>query len=630
MHYTMILSNFLIFFPQIKIMDTPVAQIKDQSTLLEDEDAQRRNIEFAVIIEELTIERDCLKTEFFGVEAKVREREEELLRRIQDGFREKECLEVEIYEGMREREELVSKHDFGLREKVGLLKDFEVLKGKNEEFEVNLSRGFKVLGLIKDCLIKVNDCFNGKGFEENVLMIDCKRSMEGLLEELDFVSRLAKRVEDRMGDYGGIKDLLNEVEAYKKRTKEFEENLLRNIKVLDFIKECFMRIHECLDDKEVEIMWVDHDECHSIEEQVLNVEEKLEGLMNAKLDFVSRMAKGVEEKMNVHLEKVNKEKKELERSVMSLTEENRDVNALLRIALVEKEAVEKSLSKLKGNNEQRRVPLLQFAERGLQRVGFGFIIGGASNEQHEDQNKNADQTSDCIMSGVSSECQEEVVSLASTVEKLMKGLRLKITQLRRDLEDSRFETERLQSLTEKQAQKITEQIIYIKELEERETLLSKNVEELLVEMKAMEEEIQRWREACELEMEAGKHVAQEHNKVVAILKQELEKTRTALQVSNKKLKLKEEVAVAAMAAQSAAEKSLQLADNRAAVFRERIEELTRQVEEDESKQKNNKRRLRRICWPWQALYPATTNSRVGNLDIKHMLPEMQAFLHQRI
>uniref|UniRef100_A0A803KWL2 Uncharacterized protein n=1 Tax=Chenopodium quinoa TaxID=63459 RepID=A0A803KWL2_CHEQI len=587
-------------------MDTPVAQIKDQSTLLEDEDAQRRNIEFAVIIEELTIERDCLKTEFFGVEAKVREREEELLRRIQDGFREKECLEVEIYEGMREREELVSKHDFGLREKVGLLKDFEVLKGKNEEFEVNLSRGFKVLGLIKDCLIKVNDCFNGKGFEENVLMIDCKRSMEGLLEELDFVSRLAKRVEDRMGDYGGIKDLLNEVEAYKKRTKEFEENLLRNIKVLDFIKECFMRIHECLDDKEVEIMWVDHDECHSIEEQVLNVEEKLEGLMNAKLDFVSRMAKGVEEKMNVHLEKVNKEKKELERSVMSLTEENRDVNALLRIALVEKEAVEKSLSKLKGNNEQRRVPLLQFAERGLQRVGFGFIIGGASNEQHEDQNKNADQTSDCIMSGVSSECQEEVYSEASTSYNMSVipwlGLNCGETHEGPSTQDYSI----------------------------KERFGRFQVEELLVEMKAMEEEIQRWREACELEMEAGKHVAQEHNKVVAILKQELEKTRTALQVSNKKLKLKEEVAVAAMAAQSAAEKSLQLADNRAAVFRERIEELTRQVEEDESKQKNNKRRLRRICWPWQALYPATTNSRVGNLDIKHMLPEMQAFLHQRI
>ncbi|XP_021727505.1 uncharacterized protein At3g49055-like [Chenopodium quinoa] len=628
-------------------MDTPEARIKDQITLLEDEegnivnlqqqlkDAQKKNIEFAVIIEELTIERDCLKTEFFGVEAKVREREEELLRRIKDGFREKECLEVEIYEGMREREELVRKLDFGLSEKVGLLKDFEVLKGKNEEFEVNFSRGFEVLGLIKECLIKVNDCFDGKGLEENVsiferrLMIDCKRSMDGLLGELDFVSRLAKRVEDRMEDYGDIKDFLNEVEDYKKRTKEFEENLLRNLDVLDFITKCLMRVDECLDHKEVERMWVDHSECHGIKEQVLNVEEKLEVLMYAKLEFVSRIAKRVEEKMNAHLEKVNKEKRALERSVMSLTEENRDVNALLRIALVEKEAVEKSLSKLKGNNEQRRVPLLQFAERGLQRVGFGFIIGGASNEQHEDQKKIADQASDCIMSDVSSECEEEVVSLASTVEKLMKGLRLEITQLWRDLEDSRSDTERLQSLTEKQAQKITEQIVYIKELEERERNLTKNVEELLVEIKATEEEIERWREACELEVEAGKHVAQEHNKVVAILKQELEKTRTALQVSNKKLKLKEEVAVAAMVAQSAAEKSLQLAVNRAAIFRERIEELTRQVEEDESRHKNNRRRLRRICWPWQALYPAATNTRVRNLDIKHMLPEMQA-LHQRI
>ncbi|CAL5341594.1 unnamed protein product [Camellia sinensis] len=66
----------------------------------------------------------------------------------------------------------------------------------------------------------------------------------------------------------------------------------------------------------------------------------------------------------------NKEKRELENSVASLTEENRDINSLLRIALVEKEAVEKSLNKLKGNNnEQKRVAILQIAERGLQKVG---------------------------------------------------------------------------------------------------------------------------------------------------------------------------------------------------------------------------------------------------------------------
>lgn len=63
--------------------------------------------------------------------------------------------------------------------------------------------------------------------------------------------------------------------------------------------------------------------------------------------------------------------------MVSLTEENRDINSLLRVALVEKEALERNLNKLKGNSEQKRVPLLHFA-----RAGFGFMMGsGGSGEQ---------------------------------------------------------------------------------------------------------------------------------------------------------------------------------------------------------------------------------------------------------
>lgn len=112
-----------------------------------------------------------------------------------------------------------------------------------------------------------------------------------------------------------------------------------------------------------------------------------------------------------------------------------------------------------------------------------------------------------------------------------------------------------------------------------------------------------------------------------ILKQELEKTKTALDISNGKLKLKEDLAAAAMAAQAAAERSLQLADSRAAELRERIEELTRQLEEAESRDRN-RLRVRHVCWPWRALKvnPASnTNTRVGS--VRRMLPEMQALLH---
>ncbi|KAI4383119.1 hypothetical protein MLD38_008995 [Melastoma candidum] len=135
-----------------------------------------------------------------------------------------------------------------------------------------------------------------------------------------------------------------------------------------------------------------------------------------------------------------------------------------------------------------------------------------------------------------SEGEEEVVSLASTVERIMKNLRNEISQLRRSLEESRSDNERLQSLTSKQAQEIAENALYIKELEERERLLAENVEELLSEIKETEAEVGRWREACELEVEAGKNEIEERDKV-----------------------LKDDLVSAAMVAQEAAERSLELA-----------------------------------------------------------------------
>ncbi|OMP10635.1 putative ATP binding protein [Corchorus olitorius] len=116
-----------------------------------------------------------------------------------------------------------------------------------------------------------------------------------------------------------------------------------------------------------------------------------------------------------------------------------------------------------------------------------------------------------------SECEEEVVSLASMVEKIMKNLRLGISQLRRSLEESRSANERLQSLTQKQAQMIEDNTLYIKELEDMDKVLTQNVEELLMEIKEIEAEVARWREACELEVEAGKKEVEERGKLVQTL-----------------------------------------------------------------------------------------------------------------
>ncbi|CDP05178.1 unnamed protein product [Coffea canephora] len=355
-------------------------------------------------------------------------------------------------------------------------------------------------------------------------------------------------------------------------------------------------------------------------------ELELNGDLGLEFKGILELLSKVELKLDEFTEKRKKEKRELESSLVSLTEENRDINNLLRIALVEKEAAEKSLNKLKGNNEQKRGAILQIAERSLQKVGFGFIVGTGGNElSPENSAANLAPKSD------SSECEEEAVSLASTVERIMKNLRLEITQLRRSLDDSRSESERLQSLTEMQAHKMAEYVMYSKELEDRELILTQKVEELHVKIIETEEEVVRWKEACELEVQAGKYLTEEHEKVVHILQQELEKTRTALHVSKSKVKLKDELVATAIAAQEATERSLQQADSRSAGLLARIEELTRELEEIEKRERANRHRIRHICWPWRVLKfnPANTaNSTVRN--IRRMLPEMQALLHERL
>ncbi|XP_061997253.1 uncharacterized protein At3g49055 [Rosa rugosa] len=450
---------------------------------------------------------------------------------------------------------------------------------------------------------------------------------DALREELRKVEAVKREKEDEYAmkideEVRRKKSLESEVRVCKERIERLEierrerdEFLIKCSDSLRPIEKELIRIIEGVCDEE------DDKEVVEIEKAATNVgggeaelDQESRGVWE-KIKTIKRLVEIAEEKVDDYKELRHNERRQLGNSVVSLTEENRDISTLLRIALVEKEAVEK---RLKGSGETKRVAILQ-------RVGFspfGFLMGSGGNEQPleasgaklEGMGSGASNMSD------SSECEEEVVSLASTVEKIMKNLRLEISQLRRSLDDSRSDTERLQSLTEKQAQQIAENMLYIKELEDRERVLTENVEAHMIEMKDAEAEVARWREACELEVEAGKNEIEEREKLIAILKKELEKTRAALDISNGKLKLKEELAANAMAAHAAAEKSLQLADSRAAGLRTRIEELTRQLEEADSRERNS-RRVRHICWPWRSFKVNPAN------NVRRLLPEMQALLN---
>ncbi|MED6121123.1 hypothetical protein PIB30_027333 [Stylosanthes scabra] len=364
--------------------------------------------------------------------------------------------------------------------------------------------------------------------------------------------------------------------------KEERNGLVLVLKALEEIKDCLSRVAEGLEGEENDATYV--------KELSEEPESESKELMQV-LKLVSRHAREVETRVEKQKELRKKEKRELESSLISLTEENRDVSKLLRIALLEKEALEK---RVKGNEQNKRMPLLQIAEFGLHKVGFGFMMGaGTATEDtcQENTSASAGTKSD------SSDC-EQLVSVASTVERIMKNLRLEMTNLRRSLEEARSERERLQCLTEKQGREIAESKQYMKELEDRERVLGHNVEELMMEMKEAEEEVARWKEACELEVEAGKNEIQERDKLVGALKQELQRTKSSVETWKGKLRIKEEVAAAAIAAQEAAERSLKLADKRAVELRQMIEQLNKQLEEADKRERTGTRPTR-FCWPWQ-------------------------------
>ncbi|XP_073128302.1 uncharacterized protein At3g49055 [Henckelia pumila] len=381
--------------------------------------------------------------------------------------------------------------------------------------------------------------------------------------------------------------------------------LTKNLEVIKLAKDGLMSIISSLEEGRLENFGEEHEE----NEQDLDWDELL-----VESNLVLRLINMISLKLNDYKDSNIKERRELEIRLVNSEEENKDINSLLRIALMEKEELEKNLGKLKGENEQKRMAILQIAEKGLQKVGFGFIMGSGSNDQtSNDSDTNSGTKSD------DSERAEEVVNLASAMEKIMKNLRQEIADLRSSLQESRLETEQVRRITFNQHEKLAGKRRKIEELEETEAKLIQNVEALLVEIKETEEDARRWRDACELEAEAGKNAVMERDKLISILKQGLEKNSAALDVSNGKLKLKNELVSAADAAREAAERSLQLADSRAAGLRERIEELTKQLEDCE---KRSKRRIRYICWPFP-LNPA--NSPAGGIrNVKQMVPEMLA------
>uniref|UniRef100_A0A453GDQ1 Uncharacterized protein n=1 Tax=Aegilops tauschii subsp. strangulata TaxID=200361 RepID=A0A453GDQ1_AEGTS len=191
------------------------------------------------------------------------------------------------------------------------------------------------------------------------------------------------------------------------------------------------------------------------------------GFLELEAHHIHDLAKEVEIRISECREKERKEKSRMESMISSLKKENQDIRSMLEVAVTEKEAAENSLRVLKGDGDQRRSSILQIAEKGLQKVGFGFIMEVISGESEGDEMS----SSSASAASNGRESKQVVDSLASIVGKILKNLHHEINDLRQALDESRSDCDHLQLLAAQQAQKIIKYESHIQDLREREILL---------------------------------------------------------------------------------------------------------------------------------------------------------------
>ncbi|KAG0455231.1 hypothetical protein HPP92_024523 [Vanilla planifolia] len=311
-----------------------------------------------------------------------------------------------------------------------------------------------------------------------------------------------------------------------------------------------------------------------------NLQTSLEGTIS-----VCELACSAFDKVRLRIEERNREVKCLEEKVADLLGEKQHIGTLLRSALSSK------------TNE-----VLQVAEKGLREAGIDLKLNG------HDKN-------DAHMNG-----EDEVYTLAGELENTVKTSTIEIIELRHLVEALRAESSLLKTHLDAQAKEIRQLMQQIKELEAKEHLANESIEGLMMDIAAAEEEITRWKQAAEQEAAAGKAIEEEFLLQLSSMRQELEEAKLAILELETKLKFKEETAVAAIAARDAAENSLRLADVRATRLRERLEELTRQLEQLDKNDSRNRNSHRYICWPWQWL---GLNSIKYQVDVQENSNEME-------
>ncbi|CAN6985181.1 unnamed protein product [Brassica oleracea var. botrytis] len=297
----------------------------------------------------------------------------------------------------------------------------------------------------------------------------------------------------------------------------------------------------------------------------------------AGMESIFELTKVVSGKTQSLVEEKSHEVKNLNETVGLLVKEKEHIGTLLRSALSKRMITEQPSQKSE---------LFQAAENGLRDVGVDFKPTKPLKDE------NVQDTRDINTVDNSTE-ENEIYSLASTLENIVKASQVKIVELQHS-----EETSSLKKQLDSQTKELHQRMRQIEELKEKERIANENVEGLMTDIAAAEEEIARWKVAAEVQIQYWAEIKDLINQL-HVLKEELEEAKHAIKESEKKLKFKEETAAAAMGAREAAERSLKLADNRATRLRERMQELNRKVEDLEThRDTNSSNRARYVCWPW--------------------------------
>ncbi|XP_042053477.1 paramyosin-like [Salvia splendens] len=446
------------------------------------------------------------------------------------------------------------------------------IKGRNEARELVEQRNYEIAIEVSQLEAAIS------GLREEV----AKKSEEieslkkSLLEKDGKVAELEResmeKQEDMEGELSRLRLLISDYEW----KMEMQRPLL--IDQLNYVT----RLHEEMC-KAMEI--VDANKSSELSEslflaQETNMEENIRASLEG-MESVYELSKIVVEKTKDQVEERTCEVKKLNETVSQLINEKEQIGSLLRSTLTQRMSVDMSSKTNK---------LFKVAENGLKEAGIDYKFSKFDASKGK---AGPDDTDD-----------NEVYALASALENIIKQSQIEIIELKHSVEELRAESNSYKECVDAQAKELIQWKQRVEELEEKERVANENVEGLMMDIAGAEEEIMRWKVAAQQEADAGKAVEQEYISQLASVRQELEEARQAVIESKKKLKFKEETAEAAMAARDAAEKSLRLADTRASRLRDRVEELTRQLDELDTREASRTTSLNRpryVCWPWQWL-----------------------------